>query len=207
MVNRHLTMDKHKQCTTMGDDLAPQVWTYIGDVPADLKKKLIVKPKHSMGGRGIYRYGEGNDLRINEYLQLEFPKVREFRAHCFLWSDDPVPFIQEKVIPDKEQLCWNKKQGGKFRYVYQKNLGYGKYNDNISMELRKQITLKSVQALKKLKMDFGGLDFGMAEDGSLKIFEVNSRMGLRERSLYTYKNMFNELRSLDIQKYKEERWL
>ena len=64
----------------------------------------------------------------------------------------------------------------------------------------------SVKALKALRYDFGGIDIGMDNRGNLKVFEVNSRMGLLEQSLFTYKRAFTALRTLDINRYKEERW-
>jgi hypothetical protein len=141
-----------------------------------------------------------------EYYQRRFDKVREFRVHVFLWMDNPVPFIQEKVIKDRDQLCWNKKQGGKFRYVYQDGLTEGKYMDALSVDLRNKLSTAALSACKKLEYDFGGVDIGVDANGNVKIFEVNSRMGLREQSLFTYKRAIQALRHLDIQTYREERF-
>lgn len=206
MINRDLIMDKGEQMAILGEDLAPRSWWGLQIVPQDAGN-LIIKPKISMGGRGIRRYCDGDHLGGHEYLQEEFKKVREFRAHCFLWNDNPVPFIQEKKIYDTNQLCWNKKQGGRFWYVYQEGLDNLEHASDLSLATRQMITKMSVEALKKLKYDFGGLDFGMDCNGNLKIFEVNSRMGLLEQSLYTYKSVFNELKVLDIDAYQERRWV
>lgn len=201
MVNRNLVMDKFEQCQIMGEELAPRVWDSMN---APDKWDIIVKPRHSIGGRGI-RHHDETPVSGREYYQEFFDKVREFRVHCFLWMDEPVTFIQEKVIKNKEQLTWNKKQGGKFQYPYQPDLDYGKYNGGVSLQNVNVMAKMSVEALKKLNMDFGGLDFGMDKLGNFKIFEVNSRMGLRERSLHTYKIAFNKLRSLDINDYHQRR--
>jgi glutathione synthase/RimK-type ligase-like ATP-grasp enzyme len=80
------------------------------------------------------------------------------------------------------------------------------YSEPIAKATHDMLEKASVQALKKLKYDFGGLDFGMDKFGNLKIFEVNSRMGLLEQTLYTYKRVFTALRTLDINRYKRERW-
>ena len=68
------------------------------------------------------------------------------------------------------------------------------------------MTKMAVEALKKLRYDFGGIDFGMDANGKFTIFEVNSRMGLLEQSLYTYKKVFHALRTLNIAGYRRERW-
>jgi glutathione synthase/RimK-type ligase-like ATP-grasp enzyme len=191
----------------LGEDLAPESWQTRPGEPK--MEDWIIKPNISMGGRGI-RHDDGNGLRYGEYYQRKFNKVREFRVHCFLWMDEPVQMIQEKHIENKDQLTWNKKQGGKFRFAYQadmpdfENL---KYSEPIAKATREMLTKASVYALKKLKYDFGGLDFGMDKHGNLKIFEVNSRMGLLEQTLFTYKRVFTALKILDIDKYKQERWL
>jgi hypothetical protein len=204
-LNRHLIMDKGEQMAILGEDLAPySTWQR-----PDTHEGWIIKPKISMGGRGIRRMEEGEKAAPHEYYQKEFDKIREFRAHCFLWNEDnPVPFIQEKVIDEKEQLCWNKKQGGRFWYVYQdgRDPEDMRRSDRMSKATRDMITKMSVEALKKLNYDFGGLDFGMDKFGNLKIFEVNSRMGLLEQSLFTYRQMFDKLYNLNIEDYKERRW-
>jgi len=183
------------------EELAPESRT--GGITGD-PKDWIIKPYISIGGKGI-RPALGDSLRHGEYFQRKFNKVREFRVHCFRWLDNPVPFVQEKVIGDSGQLCWNKKQGGKFRYVYQDGLSYGKFATDLSMASRKMMTKMAVDALNKIGYDFGGIDFGMDSNGNFKIFEVNARMGLRERSFFTYKQAFCALRTLNINKYKRDK--
>jgi hypothetical protein len=204
-INKDLIFDKYQQMKMLGDDLTNETWEHIGQVPEVLQNDLIIKPRRSCGGANIKPY-DGN-LRMNDYIQKKFPKDREFRAHCFLWGDNPVPYIQEKTVNDKSQLCWNKKQGGTFRVVYQDGLNHGAYLGTLDDAARMQMTHMSIDALRRLKYDSGGIDFGMATDGTLKIFEVNSAMGLRERSLFTYKEMFQKLRTLDIYNYKATRWI
>ena len=204
IINERITDNKLKQCQIMGEKLAPESWMYIGDVPEVLQTELIEKPFHSIGGKGIREY-TGGGTPSGKYLQRKFNKVREFRVHCFLWMDNPVPFIQEKVIGDRSQLCWNKKQGGAFQYVYQEGLPYGKYHGNISKANVGIMTKMAIEACKKLKMDFAGMDFGMDAMGTFKIFEANSRMGLRERSFFTYKQVMNKLFTLNINEYKAKR--
>lgn len=207
LLNRNLVMNKYTQCSIMETDMAPRSQVASSPMDTDYPDDgWIAKLYISMGGRGIHTVARNDRVdTATHYLQRRFPKVREFRAHCFLWSENQVPMIQEKKINDTSQLCWNKKQGSKFWYLYQDGLNLS-HQDQLSQELRDQIIVMSVKALKKLKYDFGGLDFGMDTNGKLTIFEVNSRVGLREQSLFTYKRVFNELRTLDINRYKEERW-
>jgi hypothetical protein len=206
-INRKLMPDKYQQMKILGEDLAPESWQTRPGEPK--MEDWIIKPNISMGGRGI-RHDDGNGLRYGEYYQRKFNKVREFRVHCFLWMDKPVQLVQEKYIDNKNQLTWNKKQGGKFRFVYQEGLEDDwmdlQYCEPISLATKQMLGKASIEALKRLKYDFGGLDFGMDSAGNLKIFEVNSRMGLLEQALFTYKRVFSALRTLDINRYKEERW-
>jgi hypothetical protein len=201
VVNGKLVYNKFTQCRILGEDLAPQV----AERPPE-SEGWIAKPFMSLGGRNIYRIGERVFNPSTHYAQREFKKIREFRTHCFMWNDNPVPFIQEKKIDNRNQLCWNKKQGGRFWYPYQEGLTHNHELD-LSLVDREIMTKMSVEALKKLKYDFGGLDFGMDVNGNFKIFEVNSRMGLREMSFFTYKQMFNKLRGINIDAYKAARWV
>jgi len=193
VINRNLMSNKYQQMKAMGEGLCPQSTRAL---PHNAEG-WIVKPSYSIGGKGIYRYKNDVPLNPGDYFQKEFNKVREFRAHCFMWEDNKVPFIQEKVCKEPDQLTWNKKQGGKFRYVYQENLTHGKYI-GLDGGIRERISDMSISALRLIGYDFGGLDFGMDANGELKIFEVNSRMGLRERSLYTYIRAFDMLKYVDL---------
>jgi len=201
-INEKIVIDKFDQMKLLGEDLSLRsVTDRTFDGPG-----WIIKPRRSCGGENIH-YANNRYARPGvDYYQEFFPKVREFRAHCFLWNDNPVPFIQEKIIQDGNQLCWNKHQGGVFQYVYQQGLGYGKYHGNLTEDELETMTKMSVAALKRLKYDSGGIDFGMDTQGNFKIFEVNSAMGLRERSLFTYKEVYNKLRHIDINDYKAKRW-
>jgi hypothetical protein len=203
-INRNLIPDKFRQCQILGD-LAPEVRDH-GSVSDG---NWIIKPRISMGGRGIRR-DDHECLNHGEYFQREFEKVREFRVHCFLWMNEPVQMIQEKIIDNKDQLTWNKKQGGKFRFAYQADLPDFEnleWSMPCALSTREMLTKVSVAALQRLRYDFGGIDIGMDKFGNLKIFEVNSRMGLLEQALFTYKRVFTALRILDINTYRERRWL
>jgi len=202
VLNRKLISNKYEQCKILGD-LAPES----GHVVTDLdRNNWIIKPFYSMGGKGI-RTAVNAATRPHEYYQRKFNKVREFRTHTFLWMDNPVPLIQEKFIENSDQLCWNKKQGGDFKFVYQEQIDNLPDANLLSDEDRNIITDMSVKALKLLKYDFGGVDIGMDAEGNFKIFEVNSRMGVKEQSLFTYKRVFNALRTLNLDSYKARRWV
>lgn len=199
-INSYLTTNKYSQQQILGSDLGIPSSRHRSYINGD----VIIKPLWSMGGHGIYD-DDGNGIDQRQYYQKKFNKVREFRCHVFLWLDDPVPIIQEKEINDSSQLCWNKKQGGVFKYPYQPAIGrlsLSRNNPTLVNELRS----KSIEACRLLSYDMGGVDIGVDVEGNARIFEVNSRMGLREQTLQSYKAAFYALRNLDINEYTRNRW-
>jgi hypothetical protein len=202
MVNRTLMMDKYMQQQAMGDEIGITSCQVRSGEP--VASEWIIKPKFSIGGRGITE-DHGNGLNHDDYYQRKFNKVREFRGHCFLWNtDNPTIMIQEKKVEDQSQLCWNEKQGSKFFTPYSPLRGYHKL-EREDPGLAEHINDVCIEALKAVRYDFGGVDIGMDTAGNLKVFEVNSRMGLKERSCFIYKQMFWKLFTLDINTYKQER--
>jgi glutathione synthase/RimK-type ligase-like ATP-grasp enzyme len=166
----------------------------------------IAKPYVSMGGRNIFELRRGKDLNPHtHYAQRKINKRREFRAHVFMWAENKVPLIQEKIIGDPDQLCWNKKQGGAFKYPHEPILGRDKLKRE-GGDLVERISKLSIDACRSLRYDLGGIDLALGKDGELYIFEINSRMGLREQSFIVYKQAFGELRTLNIEEYRNERW-
>jgi hypothetical protein len=205
VINQNIVFNKYRQMKILGEELCMESVQYTNqDTNLD---EWIIKPYISMGGKNIRQATPYAHCLGNEYYQRKFDKVREFRVHCFLWNDEQVPFIQEKVVRDPDQLCWNEKQGGVFRHVYQQGLNNGKYSNTISHEQQDRMSAMSIKALKLLKYDFGGVDLGMDRNGNFKIFEVNSRMGIKEKSFFTYKPVMCRLKTLNINRYREERWL
>lgn len=195
-INQNCTFNKYRQCRKLGN-LAPQV-------SPDRQIGWVAKPFHSMGGKNIYEINGTSHFNYGtHYSQQKITKVREFRTHCFLWHDRYVPIVQEKFVDDTDQLCWNEKQGGRFHYIHSPMIPIRK---SIDANLYTRLVDLSVRALKLLKMDMGGIDFGLDENDKLWIFEVNTRMGIKEMSLATYKQVIWELHNLNVEKYKRERW-
>jgi len=207
VINSRMMSNKYSQCVHMnmgGSNLAPDVST-----EPVTEEGWIAKPFHSMGGENIWRFNEDTARNINwntHYLQREFPKVREYRAHVFLWTEPKVLLIQEKVIADTDQLCWNKKQGGKFRYVWQNLHPASPEYERLGRTGRADITAMAVRACEQIHYDMGGVDIGKDEGGNMVVFEVNSRMGLREQSMFTYKQAFHALKHININDYMNWRW-
>ena len=206
VINKNIIINKKVQMDMLGADLALE--STVEDALATQDGKWIIKPQVSMGGRDIRPYTDNDTAGYGEYYQKKFNKVREFRVHCFLWMDKPVQMIMEKFVEDTSQLCWNRKQGAEWKFFYQAGLNVQELEHGVpfDQDTHDDIEIRSVEALKKLNYDFGGIDFGMDSLGNLKIFEVNSRMGLKEQSLFTYKRCFDELRRININDYTQERW-
>lgn len=195
-LNRNLTINKYDQCIRFKER-----GLSTPDISLRKVAGYIRKPFYSFGGYGIE---EGPNLRAaaEKYFQKKVNKQREFRAHVFLWNENKVPFIQEKIVPDRTQLCWNKHQGGEFIVPYSDLLGIRE----IDQDLIDKITIQAIGAVKALGHDFGGVDLALDDQGDIYIFEVNSRCGLKELSLLTYKTVFWKLHNINIQGYKRGRW-
>lgn len=208
MINRKLISNKWHQCEIMVD-CTPEIQLLTDRWMAENAEHLheyIVKPYYSIGGRDIMPVVDipNRITGQSHYIQRRINKVREFRAHVFLWADDAVPLIQEKFIEDTSQLCWNKKQGSEFRCPWQPIVGRQKLGRE-NLTLLTNIKQLAVDACKKLHYDMGGVDIGLDDKGNLFVFEINSRMGLREQSFITYKDAFWQLMGLDIKRYMKER--
>ncbi len=182
VINRNLMCDKYEQCRTMLENDVPV--PFIARTPFE---GCIQKPFKSMGGKNIHEYNNGD--YTYGYFQQKVKKVREFRAHVFMWGDSQVPIIQEKTVDDPTQLTWNKKQGGKFHTLYQNN----PHTINADHVLLGRISDIAVRATTAIGYDMGGVDLALDNNDKLWVFEINSRMGLREKSLCTYKQKFWEL--------------
>ena len=199
VINERVVWNKFEQQQMMGEDIGIPV-------SREWRAGWVAKPFSSIGGKGIYWLYDGDGMdTATHYAQKPFNKVREFRVHIFMWMDNKVQMIQEKLIDDRSQLCWNKKQGGRFRTVYQID-NMDSLNYTIKPELVSKLYTTAVLACKRIKYDLGGVDLGMDEQGNVRVFEVNSRMGLREQSLFTYKRAFNRLKSINITEYKNRRF-
>lgn len=194
-INRNLMSNKYEQCMNMLGQGIDAPKTELSPFSS-----CIQKPFYSIGGKNINEYREG-DIRYG-YFQEKVNKRREFRAHVFLWGNTQVPLIQEKTVDDISQLTWNKKTGGKFTTVYQNHTN----KQLINNDLIRRISTLSVAATKSIKYDMGGVDLALDSENNLYVFEINSRMGLRERSFITYKQLFWELYNLNVDEYKNNRY-
>jgi len=202
VLNHHIDYDKVRQCTTMirAEIPVPDILhNSTPDVSPD--GTWILKPHISMGGRDIEIY-TGQSLN-GRYFQRKVNKVREFRVHVALWYDNPAYLIQEKIIDDTNQLCWNMKQGGTFHYVHEPHM----YNNDIEVsELFQNLKDISIKAVRALKLDFGGVDLALDYQGRVWVFEVNTRCGLRERTFSIFKQVLWALEKLDVEYYTATRW-
>ena len=196
-INRTLMCNKFKQCLTMIEK-----GVSVPEVSLSQQDGFIQKPKFSFGGNGIFDGSDFDTSCTGVYYHRSIEKAREFRAHVMLWSHTPVQLIQEKVVPDPTQLCWNRHQGAEFKGVF----NYLLDTRELDEELTASIQELAIAAVKAIRYDMGGVDIALATDGQLYVFEVNSRCGLRERTLAVYTSQFWELQSIDVAQYVEERW-
>jgi len=193
MVNRTQLSNKYRQCTKFVD-----FGVAVPLISRSYRDGFIQKPNNSFAGRGIY---EGSNINTNlsgVYYQQKIDKIKEFRAHVFLWGDEQVPVIHEKVVPNPEQLCWNLHQGGEFKVAYSSMLGIRE----ISTGLVDKIKLESIKATQAIDYDFGGVDLLMDANGNVWVVEVNSRMGVKERTMAHYKVKFWELYNENLNRFR-----
>lgn len=200
MLNREINSNKYFQCRRFSEYGVPVPATSTEWFP-----NCIFKPNYSIHGRDIVEVPDENSpipSRVG-YFQEKINKVREFRTHVFLWGEEKVPYIQEKQMPDSNRLCWNKHQGGQFSIVYSNILGPP---ENMSEELFNKVCSAGIGAVRSISHDFGGVDIVMDEEENVYVLEVNSRCGLKERSLSNYKRKLWELYDINIEEYKWARW-
>jgi hypothetical protein len=188
-INRHLVPNKFIQCCLMSDAgvSVPEVTMYRDQITSD--SEWIAKPFNSAYGRNINYLEHYRDWNTGlQYAQRHINKVREFRAHVFTWAEDKVPSIQEKIVDDKTQLCWNEHQGARFTKFHTPL--YNQIGEEPLTSRMKDVALRACIALG---YDFGGVDIALDDNNDLWVFEINSRMGVKERSLAVYKTAFWEL--------------
>jgi hypothetical protein len=157
VINRRLMMNKYRQIQVMADADVPVPETTMDRNRIRSDSEWIVKPFHSFGGRNIHYLNHYRDWdQSTHYAQRIVNKTREFRAHVFAWLpyENSVPLIQEKAVDDKSQLCWNKHQGGVFRYPYMPLIG----NYNLGEELTARIHSIAFSACMAIGYDFGGVE-------------------------------------------------
>jgi len=188
VMNRHIMLNKYDQCVKMINAGVPVPEIRPCQDPPH-EDGWIVKPFRSAGGKGIVEWLHGDVYPTNKYFQRKVNKVREFRAHVFMWAEDKVPLIQEKMIDNRDQLCWNKKQGGRFHYLHAPLIGRNK----LDPQLVSDITEIAVATCKAVNYDLGGVDLALDDNNKLWVFEINSYTGVREMSMAIYKEMFWEL--------------
>lgn len=183
VINRHIMLNKFDQCVKMIRAGVP-----VPDVTMrpPHEDSWIVKPFRSVGGKGITEWEYDDVYSKNKYFQRKITKVREFRAHVFMWAEDKVPLIQEKMISDRDQLCWNKKQGGKFHYLHAPSIGRSRLDSQLVID----ITEIAITTCEAVNYDLGGVDLALDNENNLWVFEINSYTGVREMSLAVYKQMF-----------------
>ena len=76
VLNRHLVTNKYEQQKLLGDDIGLSVATRRDYFPEFAQHNLIIKPYHSIGGKGI-RDANGSEASPHrEYYQKKFPKNR-----------------------------------------------------------------------------------------------------------------------------------
>jgi len=198
LLNRRLICNKYHQCSLFHEKDVSCPNTWLSWFPNSIRK-----PIYSFGGNNITDCSETpTNSSSSFYFQKKIDKIREFRAHVFLWNELQVPYLQEKTVEDPTQLCWNKHQGGKFRTIYSPLLGI----QEEGTELIERISSLALNAVKAIRYDFGGVDILMDRNSSLYVIEINARCGVKERSLAVYKTVFLSLQNLDVNSYKERRW-
>ena len=115
-----------------------------------------------------------------------FPKTHEYRVHVF--RDDIISFQQKRLKASEnrtdtpDDYIWNYELGQR---VFARN------DIDVTPEVKEQLFSISIQALKKLDLDFGAIDIGYDENTrDIKIFEVNTACGLTGTTISDYANAF-----------------
>lgn len=105
-------------------------------------------------------------------------KVHEYRIHV----------MNGEVFYATKKAFRNNAEHGLVRSgddVYFKHLEPGNYPSQVALDA-------AVGAVRSLGLNFGGVDVGVAKDGSVKVYEVNTAPGVGPRTTEAYKAAFKK---------------
>ena len=148
----------------------------------------VVKPKYSIGGKGIRLFDSPIPIKSTEYLQQRIKnRAYELRVHAFKWVPMEEWLVFKRTHPAGEaQLTWNFKQGGSFSTV-----------ENGNVSIFKRAKEASSRVLECLNQDFGAVDFICSKDDDPLIpwfIEINSSPGMKISGVkQAYVSAFNSL--------------
>jgi hypothetical protein len=121
-------------------------------------------------GRSFYHHGGSDLLRVNFYVKRE-NLVKEYRLHSFRGKSIRAG-IKRSVGEESHSWIRSLQSGWKIFY------------DGVSVRQRHRDLAH--QAISALGLDFGAVDLGEREDGSLIVLEVNRAPGLDGGTIDAY---------------------
>lgn len=142
------------------------------------------------GGKGIVVQHPNNDETIVQapLYTKNFEKTREYRAHVVKGR---VILIQQKRLKSSEN-----RDGEPDEYLWNHDIGqriFVRNNVELTTTLKSKIKLISIKAVEALGLDFGAVDIGYKDDGSIIVFEVNTACGLEGSTIEDYRKAFQEV--------------
>ena len=192
-INWNLEPNKFKAAFICGknDIQSPKIYPYnsspVNFFDDEHYGEWIVKPKYSIGGKGIVEW-EGQNLTKGQYFQRRIKnRAYELRVHAFKWVSPDKWLVFKRTHPAGEaQLTWNFKQGGSFSTIENGNVG-----------IFKRAKEASLKVLECLNQDFGAVDFICSKDDDPLIpwfIEINSSPGMKIPGVkQAYVSAFNSL--------------
>ena len=144
---------------------------------------LIGRKYHHRSGSDFYMCLQHEDIEncldnVDYFIQF-IPCRAEYRVHIF---QDKVIRVSKKVPKEDEHSKWIRSFEKGWKFIDLKSYIY----------LNPLVIEESKKAVSSLGLDFGGVDVILSDNRKAYVLEVNTGMGLMEKSLELYTQIFKE---------------
>lgn len=129
----------------------------------------LARVKNHQGGKDLL-----SGRKVGDFYVKKLPLVKEFRVH--VWKGQSIRLGMK--VPRREKIHpWIRSYDGGWKLSYGKDAQEG---------LVKGVREAAKKAVKALGLDFGAVDVGVTEDGTVYVLEVNRRPGLEGNTTKAY---------------------
>jgi glutathione synthase/RimK-type ligase-like ATP-grasp enzyme len=151
-------------------------------VKEDKVEDFIAKPYYSFGGRGITKSEE--NLNSPQHYHQRFIGKRRFevRVSFFDWLPPEKWLYWKRINENKDAICWNRHQGGKFVWV----------KSPMDFDLYHRLRDDTLKLTKGGHLGFGAVDYLVVKGNKHWFLEINTIPGFsctanRDRYIEAFK--------------------